>query len=425
MSDSDSSISTNYVSSKRSELPLSARKRPRMSLQQSDDGSSGDTSAGSDEDAAFTFSRHRFSASSGGSEQKQNIESDSDSEDSVLKNMKGFKTAATARFSKKTRELHQDSDSDNGLEIQVVGSNAETMNNTKGGNAFISHKAKTIMVDSEDSDDEKDKLQILESEAMKKARLAREALSAAPVGIIDIQDDDDNIDDENDDNDDSLVGYRSRIQPPPRQQPLPKGPIIKIKFRANIQSAPAHHNGKTMHSKSITLPLHSDTRVEEVMNSYRQKVNPTISTGAKVIFMLDGLPMNMNKTMQDYDLDDEDLIDVLINIPLTAQIQPPPKQPPLPKGPIIKIKFRANIQSAPAHHNARSMHSKSISLPFSSTTTVEEVMNSYRQKVIATITPGAKVTFILDGLPMNMNRTLQDYDLEDEDLIDVLINILS
>jgi hypothetical protein len=55
---------------------------------------------------------------------------------------------------------------------------------------------------------------------------------------------------------------------------------------------------------------------------------------------------------------------------------------------------------------------------------VEQVMNSYREKVNATITSHAKVVFMLDGLPMKMDKTLQDYDLEDEDLVDVLINIL-
>jgi hypothetical protein len=412
MSDSDSSISSNYVSSK-SKLPFSTRKRPLTSLQ-SDDSSD----SGSSDDAAFTFSKHRFSTSIHNSEHKHEAKSESDSEDSVLKNMRGYKTAA--RFSKKSHELYQDSDSDNDLEVQAVTNKTQVVN--KENDNVTSRNNRTVMIDSDDSDNDLDKLKILESEAMKKARLAREALSAAPMGFIDIQDDE-HTGDENYIDTNAATGLKMAEIQPLRHQMLPKGPIIKIKFRANIQSGPTNHVGRTMHSKSITLPFPSNTNVEQVMNSYREKVNATITSHANVVFMLDGLPMKMDKTLQDYDLEDEDLVDVLIDIPLTAQIQPPRHQM-LPKGPIIKIKFRANIQSAPTNHVGRTMHSKSITLPFPSNTKVVQVMNSYREKVNATITPHAKVVFMLDGLPMKMDKTLQDYDLEDEDLVDVLINIL-
>eukprot|EP00557_Chaetoceros_sp_GSL56_P008985 CAMPEP_0176490206 /NCGR_PEP_ID=MMETSP0200_2-20121128/7741_1 /TAXON_ID=947934 /ORGANISM="Chaetoceros sp., Strain GSL56" /LENGTH=215 /DNA_ID=CAMNT_0017887485 /DNA_START=200 /DNA_END=844 /DNA_ORIENTATION=- len=215
MSDSDSSISINYVASK-SKSASSTRKRPMMSLQ-SDDSSD---SSSDDEDAAFTFSKHRFSASAHGSEQQNNVESESDSEDSVLQNMRRSKKAA--RISKTSRELYQDSDSDNDAELQVVDNKTQIANTGKGD--VVSRDNRTIMIDSDDSDDELGKLQIVESEAMKKARLAREALSTAPSSLIDIQDDE-NSEDGNYVINDIGTEFASVIQPPKQQQALLKGPI--------------------------------------------------------------------------------------------------------------------------------------------------------------------------------------------------------
>ena len=351
MSDSDSSLSAyeSFSRKKNSEgkgSTSAGRKRPLINLDDS-----------SDNDSLLNFTKHRFTPTSKPSKSSKNdtnIDVDSDSDDSVLKNMKVGKSLRSAKKSLKN-DKDDDSDSDNDV---LGGDKAKsTRTSTPLGTSVISaaaSKAKLdIHMDSDDSDDDDagPKIQIKESEAMKMARLAREALLHAnePIALLDDDyDDDDGLDVGMD-----YVPIYNR-KPPSLPQSTVKqwssdadhiaanaaavaaniatiaatftattstvatGPMIRLQFRSSIKTAPTNHGGKSLHSKSITLPFRTGTKMEQVMQSYRQRVNPQITSLAQVKFVLDGLTIDLQKSLQTYDLEDEDMIDVSISIPPNA-----------------------------------------------------------------------------------------------------------
>lgn len=360
MSDSDSSLSAYEAFSRKknnegkgstSSVPA-GRKRPLINFDDS-----------SDNDSLLNFTKHRFTPTSASKTSKSksskndtSIDVDSDSDDSVLKNMKVGKSLRSAKKSLKN-DTGDDSDSDNDV---LGGDKAKsTRTNKPLGTTVISaaaSKAKLdIHMDSDDSDDDVagPRIQIKESEAMKMARLAREALLHANAPI-------DMLDDDYDDDDGLDVGmeYVPIYNRKPQGQPLSfssvkqmnsdavnfaayaakaaaniatiaatftattstvaTGPMIRLQFRSSIKTAPTNHGGKSLHSKSITLPFRTGTKMEQVMQSYRQRVNPQITSLAQVKFVLDGLTMDLQKSLQTYDLEDEDMIDVSIFIPPNA-----------------------------------------------------------------------------------------------------------
>ena len=378
MSDSDSSLSAyeTFSRKKNSEAAgtkgptssvgvpaaVAGRKRPLINLDDS-----------SDEDSLLNFTKHRFtpnkpSKSKSKSSKNDNDTSinnmdvlDSDSDDSVLKNMLIGKSLRSAKKSlKNTKDDNSDSDNDD-LDGDKANSNS-TRNSTRTkplGTSVISAAASNaklnmnIHMDSDDSDDYDagPKIQIKESEAMKMARLAREALLHANVPI-DLHADDHDDDDGLDVGMEYVPKYKRKPQPlsfsstrqwrsdadnfaanaadfaanianiaatfTAAESTVATGPMIRLQFRSNIKTAPHNHGGKSLHSKSITLPFRTGTKIEQVMQSYRQRVNPQITSLAQVKFILDGLTMDLQKSLQTYDLEDEDMIDVSISIPPNA-----------------------------------------------------------------------------------------------------------
>eukprot|EP00979_Chaetoceros_neogracilis_P013249 scaffold3745_cov202-Chaetoceros_neogracile.AAC.1 len=349
MSDSDSSLSAS-VPFKMQKSEGLTRKRPLLSL---NDFSS------DDEDGLLSIPKHRFTPNKKPSmpDRKKDADSDSDSDDSVLNNMK---IHSHNSYSAKKKSLNNFDDSDasdndanvnanvNANAIKVQNNQIKISSNNDVRNISAPSKLKAIMtLDSDDDsdDDAAPKIQIQESQAMKKSRLAREALLHAnkPIDLLDDGDNEDDYDDEIDAIPSLISKPLSQSTPYSKQSTTsnstststnhpttvtatasitPSGPLIRIQFRASIQSAPKKHGGNILHSKSITMPFRSGTKIQQVMQSYRQRVDPQITSSANVKFILDGLPMDALKTLQQNDLEDEDMIDVTISIPANA----PPSQ---------------------------------------------------------------------------------------------------
>ncbi len=287
MSDSDSSLSI-------VPRPLS-RKRHVESITLDD----------SSEDEAFVFTKRNFSPRHKAGKITEVAVEDSDSDDSVLNQLKTSKE----KSSKKSNTFSiDDSDSDNDADIQ-------TSLTSKPTDPPITKPA--ISLDS-DSDDDDGDFQVVESDVMRKARLAREALENEPVDLLGDGDDDDDDDAGNCEIPVEPIMPVRTVSKPAAPDPPATGPIIRIHFRANVKSAPSNHGGKDLHGKTIVLSFRTGTKWEAVLKHYRERVNPAISSLATVNFMFDGLNMAMNKTIAQCDLEDEDLVDVSITIPANA-----------------------------------------------------------------------------------------------------------
>jgi hypothetical protein len=287
MSDSDSSLSS---------APRTVKKRPIASTTCNLDDSS--------DDEAFTFTKHSFSPRH--KTPHSYAPSDSDSDDSLLNPLKVTKQKNSKKPKVFTSSILDDSDSDND-DLKISSSALSSKN-------FVEAKTKTpISLDSDSDDDEG--IKVVESVVMKKARLAREALENEPVDLLD---DDDNDDDEIHYDIPAAPVMTVRTTKKLTPDPPANGPLIRIQFRANITSSPANHVGKTLHGKSIVLKFRTGTKWEIVSRRYREQVDRTISSHATVTFVFDGLGVAMDKTIAQYDMDDEDMVDVSISIPANA-----------------------------------------------------------------------------------------------------------
>ncbi|GFH45438.1 hypothetical protein CTEN210_01912 [Chaetoceros tenuissimus] len=158
-----------------------------------------------------------------------------------------------------------------------------------------------ITLDIDDSDDD---FEIKESDAMRKAREAREALLTNKANLsIDLNDD---VDDE----------IESIELPSSKPLPPPTGPLIQLELRANVKAA-KNHSASAMHLKCTKLSMRLGTTVKEAKELYRQKLGQNLPENATVKFMFDGYEMEDSKTLQQYELECDDLIDATITIEAT------------------------------------------------------------------------------------------------------------
>ena len=308
MSDSDSSLS---------DVPRKVIKKRLLSSSNLDDDSS------SSDDEAFKFTKRRFSPrNKGATENNNDKDDDNDDSDSDVSMM----NSQLKRTKQKFASLSNDSDSDND-DVK----NSSTSTSRLPGEGLANRTRAPISFESDDSDDDNVEIEVVESEVMRNARLAREALENETA--IDLRDDDDDFMHPDDIPAIQLATFTTTMEARKISAPEPPatGPIIRIQFRANIASSPINHGGKALHGKTVVLNFRTGAKLETVMRRYRESVDQTITAHATVKFGFDGLIMDNDKTLAQYEMEDEDMIDVTISIPANAPpssqaqpIKPPP-----------------------------------------------------------------------------------------------------
>lgn len=164
-----------------------------------------------------------------------------------------------------------------------------------------------------DDSDSEDDFEIKESDAMRKAREAREALLTNKATLsIDLNDD---VDDEIE----SIELPSTPSEIPPKPLSPPTGPLIQLELRANVKAA-KNHSANELHLKCTQLSMRLGTTVKQAKELYRQKLGPNLPENATVKFMFDGYEMEDSKTLQQYELEYNDLIDATITIEATKSV---------------------------------------------------------------------------------------------------------
>jgi len=377
MSDSESSLSDYGTKS-------FSKKRPIRTF---DDSSDDDT---------FKFSKR------GVAPRKDAIpaDEDSDSDDSVLRNLKSIKKKSNGT-KKKYSSLLDNSDSDNDADVKPRSTAKSLVVPSK---ASRKPKAAVPLMDSDDSDDDGG-FQVEESEVLKKARMAREALEHAPIDLLD-------GDDDEDDGDFQMPDPIAIAKPSPSSvvpEPPATGPVIRIQFRANIASAPTNHAGKSLHGKSIVFNFRAGTKIQTVINTYRERVDTHITSSATVKFSFDGLAMNSEKTLAQHEMEDEDLVDVNISIPANAPSAkaPPAKAPPAkssanPTSNVQYVQIKTRIKNGDP--------SKTHTFQLKACDPFDKLLKAYRELHGYSSFKGVRLE--MNGVQMNTNNSPKDLGLE-------------
>jgi len=231
-----------------------------------------------------------------------------------------------------------DDDDDDDIEIiqNVIQSKATTTNFTKKmsntpNQSITTKTTKTntnpIILDLDSDDDN-----ILDTSfspsakaVLDKAKKAREQLEKARIATIDDMDDD--YDDYG--NDSEIEVYDSHYSGPISStistgagaavtcsEPV-TGSFIQITLRTNVKSAPSSFNKKELQGKTNNIRLRTGSKAQALMDKYHT-FHP-ISRHSSVKLTFDGQVMDMNKTLANYELEDEDLVDVVLEIPSDAE----------------------------------------------------------------------------------------------------------
>ena len=346
----------------------------------SSDGNSNDgsDSDGSDSDDAFCFKRKKFSYNVNiGSETKKrpkrrkkkdtkhskstkqviDFDLESSSDEGNDNNEKNNKDSKQQQNEKNFLFLDSDDDSVDIFD-KDANNNATTITATETGkinqatyasqdtntNSTSASTKAVLLLDSDDDDDtniKKDNNMDTSFEcsptikaALAKAKKAQEFLQQSVNHVIDIEDDVEDDEDEDKEKYSKLSSFRpatsfSATTTTTSATAVATGPVIQLALRTTIQSSSKTARSKkppaivTKYKKQLnnqtnTCAFRTGTTIQRVLDKYYSLPNHEITKYCTVKFMFDGQILSVDKTIGSCDIEDEDLIDVIVNVPTNA-----------------------------------------------------------------------------------------------------------
>jgi hypothetical protein len=180
--------------------------------------------------------------------------------------------------------------------------------------------------------------------------------------------------------------------PAPTTQNL--GPTLRVTLRTTRVV-----NGKPSDSSTTdTMSIRRLEPFQRLMERYQMKhsISPSES---KVQFSVDGQTMDLTKTPASYDIEDEDLIDVKVQI-LAIQA-------PVNLGPHIQLVLRTRHANGSVTNDTMSIREQEP---------LQKLVEKYKQH--KKLSASAKIHFQFDGAPLNLTKTPKFYDMETDDIIE-------
>jgi hypothetical protein len=195
------------------------------------------------------------------------------------------------------------------------------------------------------------------------------------------------------------VDTRPTLSKPTRQNLGPPLPLV-------LRTTQIINGKRSSSATTETINIREMEPIQHLMEHYQSKHN-IVPAESSVKFSLDGQRMDLLKTPKDYDLEANDIIEVLVTTLRTSGASDGNTASTVDYGPPLRFNMRTLDE-----HGKPSSEFLSIRL----NEPLEHLLNKYTKKLNIT---AKQVIFKFDGQRMDMKRTPKSYDMEEEDIIDV------
>ena len=204
-----------------------------------------------------------------------------------------------------------------------------------------------------------------------------------------------------------VIVDRSALQVTPSAQNF--GRSIAVKMRSTL----INDKGSKQTQEDLMMTKEHEP-LQYLLDRYRKQKG--LPDATKIVFLFEDGIMDMTKTPQFFDLDDDELIDVEYKT-LADKTSQPPKPIPLVVVPSKKVdlgkRLRIKLRTV---NGTKEIHADTLKTyanePF------QVLMNKYRKKY--KIAPSKAIQFTFEDV-LTMNQTPADVDMESDDTIDVKI----
>jgi hypothetical protein len=199
-------------------------------------------------------------------------------------------------------------------------------------------------------------------------------------------------------------------RPPAGSASANLGPSLKITLRSVTVS---EGNTSSPSCDKQTITIRRNEQFEALLSRFlaAKKIDPS---STQVVMKFDGQTIAMSKTPASYDMDDEDMVDCEIRIKASTTAAAAAVANPTPAkigGRSCRLKLVTSSgqkgQSTIEMFSIKHLH------------TVQVLVDQYR--AAHNLTASTNVALKFDGELMKTNRTLQSYDVDDDDQIDVVL----
>jgi hypothetical protein len=195
------------------------------------------------------------------------------------------------------------------------------------------------------------------------------------------------------------VDTRPTLSKPTRQNLGPPLPLV-------LRTTQIINGKRSSSATTETINICEMEPIQHLMERYQSKHN-IVPAESSVKFSLEGQRMDLLKTPKDYDLEANDIIEVLVTTLRTSGASDGNTASTVDYGPPLRFNMRTLDE-----HGKPSSEFLSIRL----NEPLEHLLNKYTKKLNIT---AKQVVFKFDGQRMDMKRTPKSYDMEEEDIIDV------
>eukprot|EP00544_Gedaniella_sp_CCMP2646_P005156 CAMPEP_0202493824 /NCGR_PEP_ID=MMETSP1361-20130828/10008_1 /ASSEMBLY_ACC=CAM_ASM_000849 /TAXON_ID=210615 /ORGANISM="Staurosira complex sp., Strain CCMP2646" /LENGTH=390 /DNA_ID=CAMNT_0049124177 /DNA_START=122 /DNA_END=1294 /DNA_ORIENTATION=- len=197
------------------------------------------------------------------------------------------------------------------------------------------------------------------------------------------------------------VDTRRILSKPTRQNLGPPLPLV-------LRTTQIINGKRSSAATTETINIREMEPIQHLMENYQSKHN-IVPAESSVKFSFDGQRMDLLKTPKDYDLEANDIIEVLVTTLRTSGTSDGNTSSTVDYGPPLRFNMRTLDE-----HGKLSNEFLSIRM----NEPLEHLLNKYTKKLNIT---ERQVIFKFDGERMDMKRTPKSYDMEEEDIIDVVL----
>ena len=193
-------------------------------------------------------------------------------------------------------------------------------------------------------------------------------------------------------------------------KPRNYGPPLHLKLRTNQVI-----NGKRSETSTTeTMTIRSMEPFQNLLERYQSKHNIDASESS-VKFTLDGERIDLLQTPASYDLEDDDIVEVLVTTLVVRSSKSTTNSHSAAAaaahlGPLLQLKMRTQEKDGSLVNDVMTIR---LNEP------LQQLMDKYKKE--KEIAASRTVTFSFDGETMSMSRTPASYDMESEDIVEVIL----
>jgi hypothetical protein len=203
------------------------------------------------------------------------------------------------------------------------------------------------------------------------------------------------------------AGAHMQMQMQMQQPPQGPGRILQVTVRARLERI-----GCEPTYKETIVTIYNNETVQVLTERFMAMMNLTPDNSVVTTMQCNGQSLMLQRTLQMYGMQEDSVVDAVVILTGLGDFQA--RAPPAAA---VSANLGKSIQLTLRHQDGKTISQDVFTIRMKET--FQLLADKYR--VSKSLDASMKVTFKFDGATMSLTRTPESYDMEDEDLVDLIL----